>query len=66
MTTDRSYRQGMTHERAIQILCVNSGTQFDPRIVELFANLPREIVAGQPALLKDTSRSEEHESVEAG
>ena len=66
MTTDRSYRQGMTHERAIHILCMNSGTQFDPRIVELFAKLPREIVAGQPALLKDTIRAEELEAAEAG
>jgi HD-GYP domain-containing protein (c-di-GMP phosphodiesterase class II) len=44
MTTDRPYRKGLTHERAIQILRLNSGTQYDPRIVELFTKLPREMV----------------------
>jgi putative nucleotidyltransferase with HDIG domain len=45
MTTDRPYRKGLTHERAIQILRLNSGTQYDPQIVELFTNLPREMVS---------------------
>ncbi len=47
MTTDRSYRRGLTHERAIEILREYAGTQFDPRIVALFANLPRNILTGQ-------------------
>lgn len=50
MTTNRSYRRGMTHERAIAILEEFAGTQFDPTIVEVFRNLPREIVMGKPAL----------------
>jgi HD-GYP domain-containing protein (c-di-GMP phosphodiesterase class II) len=44
MTTDRSYRRGMTHERAISIIVENSGIQFDPRIVEIFIHLPREVL----------------------
>jgi HD-GYP domain-containing protein (c-di-GMP phosphodiesterase class II) len=47
MTTDRSYRRGMTHEKAISILTENAGTQFDPRIVHAFVALPIEILTKQ-------------------
>ena len=47
MTTDRSYRRGLTHERAIEILFEYAGTQFDPYIVPVFASLPREMMAAQ-------------------
>jgi HD-GYP domain-containing protein (c-di-GMP phosphodiesterase class II) len=47
MTTDRSYRRGLTHERAFTILSENAGIQFDPDVVALFTQLPREIVTGQ-------------------
>lgn len=47
MTTDRSYRRGLTHERAIEILFEYAGTQFDPYLVPVFAGLPREIMAPQ-------------------
>jgi response regulator RpfG family c-di-GMP phosphodiesterase len=36
MTSDRPYRKGMPVERAIAILKENSGTQFDPKIVDIF------------------------------
>ena len=49
MTTNRSYRRGMGHERAITILIENAGTQFDPNIVEVFINLPREMLMKDPA-----------------
>ena len=42
MTTNRSYRSGMTREKAISILIENAGIQFDPRIVAVFVALPRE------------------------
>jgi HD-GYP domain-containing protein (c-di-GMP phosphodiesterase class II) len=42
MTTDRSYRRGMSHEKAISILLEFAGTQFDPDIVKIAANFPRE------------------------
>ncbi len=44
MTTDRSYRRGMTHERAVSILVENAGIQFDVRVVDAFINLPREVL----------------------
>jgi len=47
MTTDRSYRRGLTHERAIEILHEYAAIQFDPRIVYLFSKLPRSILAPQ-------------------
>jgi len=47
MTTDRSYRRGLTHERALEILHEYAGTQFDPYIVPVFAGLPREMMAPQ-------------------
>ncbi len=58
MTTDRSYRRGMTHEKAISILIENAGIQFDPHIVDVFVNLPREI------LTKHSPGSETPELVE--
>jgi response regulator RpfG family c-di-GMP phosphodiesterase len=36
MTTDRAYRRALSHEVAIAELKRCSGTQFDPRIVEVF------------------------------
>jgi HD-GYP domain-containing protein (c-di-GMP phosphodiesterase class II) len=45
MTSDRSYRRGLTHERAIEILREYAGSQFDPQIVELFARLPRHLLS---------------------
>jgi HD-GYP domain-containing protein (c-di-GMP phosphodiesterase class II) len=39
MTTNRSYRSGMTSEKAISILVENAGTQFDPNIVSMFTML---------------------------
>ncbi len=39
---DRPFRPGMTREEAIELLRRDAGTQFDPRIVELFIeHLPR-------------------------
>ncbi len=36
MTTDRPYRQGMAHGKAIAILQAGAGTQWDPACVEAF------------------------------
>jgi putative nucleotidyltransferase with HDIG domain len=66
MTSNRSYRRGMTHEQAMNELLANAGTQFDPRIVELFAKLPREIVTGQPLSLEGRGQLAEFEAVETG
>lgn len=40
MTTDRSYRSAMSHERAMSILRENAGRQFDANIVSVFVSLP--------------------------
>lgn len=39
MTTDRPYRNGMTEDTALQILQANAGSQFDPRVVEIFCKM---------------------------
>jgi hypothetical protein len=39
MTTDRPYREGMSRERALEILRENAGTQFDAQLVEAFCGL---------------------------
>lgn len=36
MTEDRVYRKGMSKEVAIEIIKSNSGSQFDPNVVEIF------------------------------
>jgi HD-GYP domain-containing protein (c-di-GMP phosphodiesterase class II) len=47
MTTDRSYRRGMTHERAISILIEKTGIEFDPRVVDALVRIPRADLIGQ-------------------
>jgi diguanylate cyclase (GGDEF)-like protein/PAS domain S-box-containing protein/putative nucleotidyltransferase with HDIG domain len=39
MTSDRTYRHAMSKETAIQQLRENAGTQFDPKLVEVFIPL---------------------------
>jgi len=39
MTSDRPYRKAMTAEEALAELMRNSGTQFDPKIVEVFVQI---------------------------
>ncbi len=39
MTNDRAYRKALTREVAIQELLDNAGTQFDPKIVEIFVTV---------------------------
>jgi response regulator RpfG family c-di-GMP phosphodiesterase len=41
LTTDRSYRQRMSNKVAAEMITENSGTQFDPEIVDIFFNLYR-------------------------
>ncbi|WP_317618436.1 HD domain-containing phosphohydrolase [Paenibacillus sp. PL91] len=36
MTSDRPYRRGMTYERAISIIEEGKGTQWDPKLAQLF------------------------------
>ena len=64
MTTDRSYRRGLTHERAIEILQEYAGIQFDPEIVEQFAKLPRTAVIVPPELSHHAVDADEFEAWE--
>ncbi len=43
MTSDRPYRKAHTAERALKELMANKGTQFDPRVADVFAKV---IMAG--------------------
>ncbi len=36
MTSERTYRNTISHEEAVQELIANSGSQFDPKLVEIF------------------------------
>jgi putative nucleotidyltransferase with HDIG domain len=47
MTSDRPYRRGFTHARALGIIQVNAGTQFDPEIVEVFLRLIQSDVSNE-------------------
>jgi len=45
MTSDRAYRRGMPHEKAIEILQAGAGTQWDAGVVEAFLNVIDDISA---------------------
>jgi putative nucleotidyltransferase with HDIG domain len=45
MTTDRSYRNAMSQQRALSILRENAGRQFDSRVVAVFLSLHPELLA---------------------
>ncbi|MPN51610.1 hypothetical protein SDC9_199258 [bioreactor metagenome] len=44
MTNDRAYRTAMTKDEAVKEIIVNSGTQFDPEIAQLFLKILSEEV----------------------
>jgi HD-GYP domain-containing protein (c-di-GMP phosphodiesterase class II) len=44
MTSDRPYRQGMTHARAMELLQEGAGRQWDRELVGEFAQLPDDIL----------------------
>ncbi|MBI1799678.1 MAG: HD domain-containing protein [Candidatus Eisenbacteria bacterium] len=39
IVADRTYRKGRTHDQALEIIARESGSQFDPRVVEVFMSL---------------------------
>jgi HD-GYP domain-containing protein (c-di-GMP phosphodiesterase class II) len=50
MTSDRPYRTAMSAETALCELKNNSGTQFDPAVVEAFVAVAAEVDRGPTAL----------------
>ncbi len=44
MTSHRSYREAMSHEAAIAIIKEASGSQFNPKVVDVFIDLPEHII----------------------
>jgi len=46
MTTDRPYRKGQTHEKAVVELQEHAGAQFDPQVVEAFLRVVHEAETG--------------------
>lgn len=50
MTSDRPYRKGMPKDKAMEILNENSGTQFDPALVEVFNKLMKDREPGDISL----------------
>ncbi len=44
MTSDRAYRTGMPHEKAVDILRDGAGTQWDAEVVEAFLEIVPEII----------------------
>jgi HD-GYP domain-containing protein (c-di-GMP phosphodiesterase class II) len=49
MTTDRPYRRRLSVEEARRRLRKAAGTQFDPRVVEVFLALDAPTLAGRAA-----------------
>jgi putative two-component system response regulator len=42
MTTNRAYRSGLSHDKAMEEIMKCSGSQFDPMMAEAFLTIPRE------------------------
>ena len=41
MTSDRPYRKGMSHEKAVEELIYNAGKQFDSEVVDIFCEISK-------------------------
>lgn len=60
IVTDRPYRQGRTHQQALQIIRDESGKQFDPGVVDVFMRL-----YGSAAPIGDEPEGEDDDEVGA-
>jgi HD-GYP domain-containing protein (c-di-GMP phosphodiesterase class II) len=49
MTTERPYRQALTKDEAVKEIMKNTGTQFDPEIVEIFLSIINEEMPSEGA-----------------
>jgi HD-GYP domain-containing protein (c-di-GMP phosphodiesterase class II) len=48
MTSDRPYRKGLAHDIALEEMHKAAGKQFDPKIVEVFIRLHRDVETSAP------------------
>jgi putative nucleotidyltransferase with HDIG domain len=54
MRTDRAYRKALSHEVALAELAANSGTQFDPMVVEALVKIMEPAAASVPIRVDDS------------
>ncbi|MCL2109748.1 MAG: two-component system response regulator, partial [Oscillospiraceae bacterium] len=59
LVSERPYKQPFAHEKAVEIIKGDSGTHFDPKIVEAFLNVAEDFwvqsqVAYQPSKVNQT------------
>jgi putative nucleotidyltransferase with HDIG domain len=54
MRTDRAYRKALSHEVALAELTANSGTQFDPMVVEALVKVITPVAASVPIRVDDS------------
>jgi HD-GYP domain-containing protein (c-di-GMP phosphodiesterase class II) len=65
MTSDRPYREGMSHEDTLAVLQKVVGTQFDPAIFEVFRTLPGKPVSSSLDRLAAALRGAQTEAAAA-
>jgi response regulator RpfG family c-di-GMP phosphodiesterase len=63
ITSDRPYRAALSIEKARVAIAEGRGTQFDPQLVDLFAELPDETLIRVKETLPETSVQEEKPSL---
>jgi len=56
LVSDRPYKKGFTHEKAVEIIKKGSGTQFDPKIVDVFLEVNFLFVEIQKEIDENTMR----------
>ena len=39
MVSDRAYRQGLSHEEALRLIEEKAGSQFDPKLIDVFKSI---------------------------
>jgi putative nucleotidyltransferase with HDIG domain len=75
LTSDRSYRAGWSHERAVEYLMANRNTHFDPEVVDAFLSVLKRLQqeregvgdgSGRPAVTAESLPSELREAVADG
>ncbi len=57
MTSDRSYRKGLSHETALAEIAKYAGTQFDPELAEKFHTLGTQFLTSRETMLAHGEKS---------